>query len=40
MDRDHGQSLPVTERFDLSETTSLNSQVSKGFRLGGINDPL
>ncbi len=24
----------------LTDTTSLNAQVSKGFRLGGINDPL
>ncbi len=26
--------------FKLSETTRLNGQISKGFRLGGINDPL
>jgi iron complex outermembrane receptor protein len=26
--------------FDLREDTKLNAQVSKGFRLGGINDPL
>jgi iron complex outermembrane receptor protein len=26
--------------FKLSESTNLNAQVSKGFRLGGINDPL
>ncbi len=26
--------------FDLKEGTKLNAQVSKGFRLGGINDPL
>jgi iron complex outermembrane receptor protein len=26
--------------FKLSDTTRLNAQVSKGFRLGGINDPL
>ncbi len=26
--------------YELSATTSLNAQVSEGFRLGGINDPL
>ena len=26
--------------YRLSDTTNLNAQVSKGFRLGGINDPL
>jgi len=26
--------------FKLSDTTNLNAQVSRGFRLGGINDPL
>ena len=26
--------------FELSEKTLLNAQISKGFRLGGINDPL
>ncbi|MBW3672224.1 MAG: TonB-dependent receptor, partial [Acidobacteria bacterium] len=26
--------------YSLNETTELNAQVSKGFRLGGINDPL
>ncbi len=26
--------------FKLSESTNLNAQVSKGFRLGGLNDPL
>ena len=26
--------------FDATETTQVNAQVSKGFRLGGINDPL
>ncbi len=26
--------------FDVTETTQVNGQVSKGFRLGGINDPL
>lgn len=30
----------VIASFDLSEATTLNAQVSKGFRLGGINDPL
>ncbi len=27
-------------RYDLNEDTQLNMQVAKGFRLGGINDPL
>jgi iron complex outermembrane recepter protein len=26
--------------FKLNDTTNLNAQISKGFRLGGINDPL
>jgi iron complex outermembrane receptor protein len=30
----------VIASFKLSDTTRLNAQVSKGFRLGGINDPL
>lgn len=30
----------VMANFELSETTRLNAQISKGFRLGGINDPL
>lgn len=30
----------VMASFDLNETTRLNAQISKGFRLGGINDPL
>ena len=30
----------VMASFKLSDTTRLNAQVSKGFRLGGINDPL
>ncbi len=30
----------VIASFDLKEGTKLNAQVSKGFRLGGINDPL
>ncbi|HEX6159049.1 MAG TPA: TonB-dependent receptor, partial [Thermoanaerobaculia bacterium] len=30
----------VIASFKLSEATRLNAQVSKGFRLGGINDPL
>ena len=30
----------VMASFKLSEATRLNAQVSKGFRLGGINDPL
>jgi iron complex outermembrane receptor protein len=30
----------VIASFDIKEDTKLNAQVSKGFRLGGINDPL
>ena len=30
----------VIASYELTETTDLNAQVSKGFRLGGINDPL
>ena len=30
----------VMASYKLSDTTRLNAQVSKGFRLGGINDPL
>jgi iron complex outermembrane receptor protein len=30
----------VVASFKLSDATRLNAQVSKGFRLGGINDPL
>jgi iron complex outermembrane recepter protein len=30
----------VIASFKASETTRINAQVSKGFRLGGINDPL
>jgi iron complex outermembrane receptor protein len=30
----------VIASYKLSETTRLNGQVSRGFRLGGINDPL
>jgi iron complex outermembrane receptor protein len=30
----------VMANYKLSDTTRLNAQVSKGFRLGGINDPL
>ncbi|HEY0143017.1 MAG TPA: TonB-dependent receptor [Thermoanaerobaculia bacterium] len=30
----------IMASFKLSEATRLNAQVSKGFRLGGINDPL
>jgi iron complex outermembrane receptor protein len=30
----------VIASFDLNDSTTLNAQVSKGFRLGGINDPL
>lgn len=30
----------VIASFDVSDETTVNAQVSKGFRLGGINDPL
>ncbi|HUO85789.1 MAG TPA: TonB-dependent receptor [Thermoanaerobaculia bacterium] len=30
----------IIASYELSERTDLNAQVSKGFRLGGINDPL
>ena len=30
----------VIASFEMTEATTLNAQVSKGFRLGGINDPL
>jgi iron complex outermembrane receptor protein len=30
----------VIATFELSDTQNLNAQVSRGFRLGGINDPL
>jgi iron complex outermembrane receptor protein len=30
----------VIASYELSDDTTLNAQVSKGFRLGGINDPL
>ena len=30
----------VIASFDVSDNTTLNAQVAKGFRLGGINDPL
>ncbi|HEX2059246.1 MAG TPA: TonB-dependent receptor [Thermoanaerobaculia bacterium] len=30
----------VMASYKLSDTTRLNAQISKGFRLGGINDPL
>ncbi|HUP23140.1 MAG TPA: TonB-dependent receptor [Thermoanaerobaculia bacterium] len=30
----------VIASYDLSESTTVNAQLSKGFRLGGINDPL
>jgi iron complex outermembrane receptor protein len=36
----NGVAPRVIASFDLSDTTILNAQVSKGFRLGGINDPL
>jgi iron complex outermembrane receptor protein len=30
----------IIATFEVSQSTNLNAQVSKGFRLGGINDPL
>ncbi len=30
----------VMMSYDVSDTTTLNAQVSQGFRLGGVNDPL
>jgi iron complex outermembrane receptor protein len=30
----------VIASYELSEDAHLNAQVSRGFRLGGINDPL
>lgn len=42
--RDKTQSDGVTPRFllsyEASDNVTLNAQVSKGFRLGGVNDPL
>lgn len=42
--RDETSSDGFTPRFllsyDASETVTVNAQVSKGFRLGGVNDPL
>ena len=35
-----GVSPRVLARYDLSDNVMLNAQVAKGFRLGGINDPL
>lgn len=35
-----GASPRVLARYDLSDNVMLNAQVAKGFRLGGINDPL
>ena len=36
----NGVAPRVIASFALSPTTNLNAQVSRGFRLGGINDPL
>jgi iron complex outermembrane receptor protein len=36
----HGVAPRVIASYKLSEATRLNGQVSRGFRLGGINDPL
>lgn len=35
-----GVSPRLLASYDLTDETQLNAQVSKGFRLGGINDPL
>ncbi|WP_373093014.1 TonB-dependent receptor domain-containing protein, partial [Zhongshania sp.] len=35
-----GVSPRLLARYDLTDDVMLNAQVSKGFRLGGINDPL
>ena len=35
-----GAAPRVIASYDVTETTQVNAQVSKGFRLGGINDPL
>lgn len=35
-----GVSPRLLARYDLSDNVMLNAQVAKGFRLGGINDPL
>ncbi|MGH9382461.1 MAG: TonB-dependent receptor [Thermoanaerobaculia bacterium] len=35
-----GVSPRVTARYAITDNTNLNAQVSNGFRLGGINDPL
>jgi iron complex outermembrane recepter protein len=36
----HGIAPRVIASYKVSDTTHLNAQISKGFRLGGINDPL
>ena len=36
----NGVAPRVIASYKVSESTNLNAQVSKGFRLGGINDPL
>src|SRR5262249_55704121 len=36
----NGAAPRVMVSYKLSDATRLNAQVSKGFRLGGINDPL
>lgn len=38
--RSEGVSPRVLLSYDVSDTLSLNAQASKGFRLGGVNDPL
>ena len=35
-----GAAPRVIASFDVTDTTQINAQASKGFRLGGINDPL
>lgn len=36
----NGVSPRILARYDLNENVMLNAQVAKGFRLGGINDPI
>lgn len=38
--RSNGISPRVLLSYDVSEDVSINAQASKGFRLGGVNDPL
>jgi len=38
--KSNGFTPRVLARYDVSDEVTLNAQVSKGFRLGGVNDPL